>query len=181
MREWAFIPECVAMCCSVLQCVAVWCSVLQCVCSGNDLSYAGMSHGTCMKKSCCSFEWVMLCIPLCHVAVMLRVWARHCATRLIYMRAITQSSVWHDSFMFATWLIHEIDMKHSHVCPDAFVYVTWLMCMCDRTHWYVRHDSFKATIWFINICYMTYPCIHTYIHKYIHIESTRSVQGGEDP
>jgi len=80
---------------------------------------------------------------------------------------MTHSYVWHDSFIFVTWLIykcdsnpciitgtpsfpfkrathriHMCDMTHSYVWHDSFICVTRLIHTCDTTHSYVWHDSF---------------------------------------
>jgi len=129
-----------------------------------------MSHGACMKKSCCTFEWVMLYIPSSPVARM--------GTAL---RDMTRLYACHNSVVCVTWLIYICNMTHSWDWHESFTCVTWricirdmtLMCMCDRTHSYVRYDSFISRICFINICHMTYPCVHTYIHKCAHTGGVR--------
>jgi len=54
------------------------------------------------------------------------------------MRDMTlRSYVWHDSFIFVIWHIH-----------DSLICVTWLIYMCDMTHLYVWHDTFSTYVWF---------------------------------
>ena len=47
---------------------------------------------------------------------------------------VMHSYVWHDAFMFVTWLIRVRDMMHPYVWRDAFICVTWLV--------WVWHDAF---------------------------------------
>ena len=51
-------------------------------------------------------------------------------TWLIHTCNMTNSYVWHDSFIRVTWLIR-----------DSFIRVTWLMHTRGMTHSCVRHDS----------------------------------------
>jgi len=102
------VLQCVAMCCSVLLhvwcdvfgCVAVCCNMLQCVavCCGVLQSVA-----VCCRVLQCG-EW------MCDV-MYLDVW---------YDLLI---SVWHDSFIFVTWLIHLGDMAHSSWRHYSFTHV----------------------------------------------------------
>jgi len=80
---------------------------------------------------------------------------------------MTHSYVWHDSFIFATWLIHMCDMTHSYVWHDSFICEIWLIHMCDMTHLYVWHDSFICVTWLIHTCDMT----HSYVRhdSFIHV------------
>jgi len=71
-------------------------------------------------------------------------------TRLV--GTVTHSYVWHDSFIYVTWLIHMCDMTRSYVWHDSFIYVTWLIHMCDMTHSYLWHDSSIYVTWLIHIC-----------------------------
>jgi len=86
----------------------------------------------------------------------------------VYMCGMTQyvwrvpRSVWHDSFICATWLIHVCDMpcvyvRRDSTCVtsvsksclrhDSFIRATWLIHTCDMTHSYVRHDLFISVTW----------------------------------
>jgi len=60
-------------------------------------------------------------------------------------------SMWHDSFICVTRLIHMCDMTHSYVWHDALVRVTWRIHMCDMTHVYLCHDSFICATWPIHL------------------------------
>jgi len=81
--------------------------------------------------------------------------------------------VWHDSFIWVTWLVCICDMMHSCVCHkqllihmcgmthldvwlDSFTYVTWLIHMCDMTHSHVWHDSSICVTWLIHDSEMTH-------------------------
>ena len=77
-------------------------------------------------------------------------------TWLIHTCDMTHSYMWHDSFIYATWLIHTCDMTHSYMWHDSFIYVTWLIHICDMTHSYVWHDSFVCATWPIHMCDMTH-------------------------
>jgi len=68
----------------------------------------------------------------------------------------TNSSMRHDSFTCATWLIHTCDVTHSHVRHDSFISATWLIHICDRTHSSMRHDPFTCATWPIHMCDMTH-------------------------
>ena len=74
---------------------------------------------------------------------------------------VTHSSVWRDSFICVTWLIHMCDVTHSYVWRDSFLGVTWLIHMCDMTHSYVWHDSFLCVTWLIHMCDVT----HQYVRR----------------
>jgi len=60
------------------------------------------------------------------------------------------------------------DMTHSYVWHDLYIYETWIMHTCDMTHsyrvhsraWrgsfiYISHGSFKHVMWLIHMCDMT--------------------------
>jgi len=77
---------------------------------------------------------------------------------LIYIRDITHSYVWHDSFTYVSWPIHMCDMTHSYVWHDPFpcigameMQIEWLIHMCVMTHSYVWHDSFIRVTWLIHM------------------------------
>ena len=69
---------------------------------------------------------------------------------------MTRWCVWHDSFIWVTWLVDMCDMTHSYVWHDLFRCVTWLIHMFDMTHSDVWHDSFIRMIFFIQMCDMTH-------------------------
>jgi len=48
-------------------------------------------------------------------------------------------NVWRDSLRGAT--------SHSYVWHDSFIWVTWLVHMCGVTRSHVWHDSFTCVIW----------------------------------
>jgi len=75
---------------------------------------------------------------------------------------MTHSSVWHDSFICVTWLIHLCDMTHSSVWHDSFICVTWLNVQVlggtivnTLTPSFGGHDSFILETWLISLCDMT--------------------------
>jgi len=72
---------------------------------------------------------------------------------------VTHLCVWHDSFVWVTWLIRVCDITHSCVWNDSFVCVTWLIRMFDMTHLCVWHDSFVCETWIIPACDMTHSCV----------------------
>ena len=87
---------------------------------------------------------------------------------------MTHSHMWHDSFIYVTWLTHMCDMTHSYVWHDWFIYVTWLIHMCDMTHSYMWHDSFIYVTWLMHIhgmtqgrnaLFLTSIQMHTYGYK----------------
>jgi len=67
--------------------------------------------------------------------------------------------MWHDSFIYVTWLIHICDMTYSYMWHASFIYVTWLIHICDMTHLYMWHDSFIYVTWLIH----TYDMTHSYM------------------
>jgi len=85
---------------------------------------------------------------------------------------MTHSYVWHDSFLYAAWLIQLCDTTHSHVWHGSFTCVTCLNDMCDMTHSPARHDSL---VWFvyiihIRVCDMTHsPYVNTYSYVWYKI------------
>jgi len=78
-----------------------------------------------------------------------------CVTQVTSIMTTFYIHVWHDSFIFGTWLIRMWDMTHScihmthsHVCDtgnidhDHLLYPDWkvdgrYVCVCDMTHCYV--------------------------------------------
>jgi len=68
-----------------------------------------------------------------------------------FIRDVTHSYVWHDSFVRVTWLIHMCDRTHPYVWNDSFMCVwldsctcaTWLIHMCVL--WYI-HTCLIATV-----------------------------------
>jgi len=73
--------------------------------------------------------------------------------------------VWHDSFMWTTWLISMRDMfvvwHDSFICMnDSFICVTWLIQKCDITPQYARHvcrhDPFMRVTWLVYMWDMTH-------------------------
>jgi len=73
-------------------------------------------------------------------------------TWLIHTCDMTHSYVWHDSFLCVTWLIHIVYMTYSYVWRDSFICVAWLIHMCDMSHSCVLHDSFTCMTWLIHMC-----------------------------
>jgi len=100
---------------------------------------------TYVNESCHTYEWVMSHIWMSHITNMNE--SRHTNERVLPHTwmctshrirtprgAVTHSYVWHDQFMFATWLIHMCGLTHSYVWHDSFIRVTWLIQICDMTH-----------------------------------------------
>jgi len=92
---------------------------------------------------------------------------------------MTDSHVWHDSFICVPWFIHICDMvfwsvtwltgtydkTQSYAWPCACMYVTWpficvlrLFHMCGMTNSDLRHDSFISETWLIHILDVIYSC-----------------------
>jgi len=69
-----------------------------------------------------------------------------------YMCDMTHSCVWHDSFIYMTWLIHMCDVTNSHVWSDAFIRVIWLIHVWHTNTSYAWHDPFIRVIWLIHMC-----------------------------
>jgi len=92
------------------------------------------------------------------------------------MCEMTDSYVWHDSLICATWLTHVCDMTHymcdttdSYLWHDSLICVDWLICvtrlahscdvthyMCDMTDSYVWHDPHMGVTWLTHSCDMTH-------------------------
>jgi len=85
----------------------------------------------------------------------------YCVAWLFHTRGISYWSIWHDSFIRVTRLLHTRDITWH----DSFIRVTWLLYTrdltwlihltrlihtCDMTPPYLRHDWFK--------CNMTHRC-----------------------
>ena len=82
-----------------------------------------------------------------------------CVTWLIHMCDITSPYVWHDSFRRVTSPIHMCDMTHSYVWHDSFICVTWLSHTSDMTSPYTWHNSITCVTWLMHMCDMT----HSYV------------------
>jgi len=54
---------------------------------------------------------------------------------------VRKALTWH---IYVTW----------HMWHDTFIYVTWLIYICDMTHWYMWHDWFGYVAWLIHMCDM---------------------------
>jgi len=99
------------------------------------MSHVWMSHVTHMNGSCQTYEWVMSHIRMRHVTRMneschtYERWtmlhhSQH--TSLIWLLDMTNSYVWHDSFIRVTWLLHTCDMtQHMN---------DWQCCAISSTH-----------------------------------------------
>jgi len=89
--------------------------------------------------------------------------------------------MWHDSFIYVTWLIHICDMTHSYMWHDScciwlsLTHRTWMhpgvvneschIHMCDMTHSYDMND-----LWRSHVTYMNESC-HIYEWVMSHIQS----------
>ena len=60
---------------------------------------------------------------------------------------MTDSYMWHDSFIYETWLKHMWDMTHSR--HTSFICKTWPVYIWDMTRSNVKHDSFKCETWLV--------------------------------
>jgi len=88
---------------------------------------------------------------------------------------MTTSSVWYDSFISVTWLIHQWDGSLSSAWYDSWlllicdmtlyaslqhslqrIHVTWLLHMCDMIHSSVRYVSIICVIWLLLIRHITF-------------------------
>jgi len=88
----------------------------------------------------------------------------------IYVTETGNWNVWHDSFIYVTWLIHMCDITHEYGCRDSSIRdtdwqlecVTWLIHICDMTDSCVWHYSFICLTWLIQMCdIMRSYVIHT--------------------
>ena len=111
---------------------------------------------------------------------------------------VSQSYVWHDSFIYVTCPIHVCDMTHSYVRHDPCIYVTWRIHMRDMTDahltWFIHvlnkthlctqllqrehshmwHDSFICVTWLIHMCDMTHSYVWHVTHSYVWHDSFTS-------
>jgi len=88
------VLQCVAVCCSVLQCAPVCCSVLQCA------------------AVCCSVLQPLIHTPLIHTSWDMPDWVPgHVTLDSEFVRCVTNSQRWHDSF---TWDM-PVPVTHSYV------------------------------------------------------------------
>jgi len=67
-------------------------------------------------------------LPVCLVAgnmaeIRVHCSVLHCAAVCGRRPSMAKIHTWHDSFIYATWLIHMCDMTHSYMWHDAFIYV----------------------------------------------------------
>jgi len=67
---------------------------------------------------------------------------------------MTGSYVWHDLFIFVTWLVYMCDMIHA---------TKWQLCCSLRVRDSVWHDWFICVTWIIHMLDMTERC-HTLVH-----------------
>ena len=103
-----------------------------------------------------------------YTCINMNMWRLHTCDRLVHMCDLTHWYVWHDAFIFATWLIHMCDMTHScmtlayvwqthsYVWHDSLIWVTWRIHTCDMKHLLIWHDSFTCVTWLIHTCDMTH-------------------------
>jgi len=76
----------------------------------------------------------------------------------VYVQSHIHSYMWHDSFIYVTWLIHMCDMTHSFVRYDSFI--------CDVTNSYMRLDSLTTnSVWAI------FDQIYDMNHSYVQHDS----------
>ena len=75
-----------------------------------------------------------------------------CVPWLLHIYDMTQSNLWHDSFMFVTLHTHTCHMTHSLVSHDSFFGVAWLILLCAMTYSYVWHDSFICVTCLLYMC-----------------------------
>jgi len=110
-----------------------------------------MRHLSQINESCVTHHCVLsnVCVT----------WLVRMHEMIYFMRNLTCSQVWHDSFICVAWHIHMCDMTHSYVWHDSFICVTQLIHMCDMTHSYVWHNSFICVTWLIHMCDTT----HSYV------------------
>ena len=88
-----------------------------------------------------TYEWVVSHIWVSHVTC-IYIWTIH-HTRPIYICDVTYSHfMWHDVFIYMTWLIHIFDTTHSDVS-----FLCLILIACGMTH---SHDSFYVT-WLIHM------------------------------
>jgi len=138
-----------------------------------------------MNESCHIHEWVMSHTWMSHVTHMNE--SCHIHERFVHASDLNLNhdsfNIWHDSFIYATWLIHVCDMTRSCMWHDSFIYVTllifthskricacllwswptqcllqyvtWLLHICDMTHSCIWHDSFMYVIWLLYTCHVT--------------------------
>ena len=71
-----------------------------------------------------------------------------CMTWLIHMCDMNTD----DSFMCVTWIIHTRDLTYLHVRHDLFISVTGLIYMCDMNDSHPRHASFIRTTGLNHVC-----------------------------
>jgi len=106
--------------------------------------------------------------------------------RLTYMRAMTCSYVWHDSFGDVIWPIHRCGTcvcvcviillasgAMQEVCHGSFICVAWPIHMCAMTPSYVCHDVFIHVTRLIGRCDMTHSHVW-HIHKHTHTHTNES-------
>jgi len=85
----------------------------------------------------------------------LRVWNKEIHS-FFHIRDMTHSSVWHNSFAYAPWLIHMGHMTYSHVWPESGSWMPLFVILFFSYLWHVWHDSFICVTWLIRMCAMTY-------------------------
>jgi len=80
---------------------------------------------------------------------------------------MTNSYVWHDSFICVTWLTHMCDMPHSYACHDSLICVAWLFHLCAMTHSYEWHNPCIYVTWLIHTCAMILSHTCDMTHSYV--------------
>jgi len=128
-----FVCVCVCVCVCVRVCVCVYQSLMRF--ASWCLFTRDMTYAICMT-------WL---IYMTHV----RFVAACVAAAAVFHRLMPfLSSVRHDAFICATWLIHMCDMAHSYVRHGSFICATWLIHTCDMSHSYEWHG---LCIWLMYI------------------------------
>jgi len=82
------------------------------------------------------------------------------------------TQLWHNSFIFVTWLSHTCNFTHLRVLKIWLIHMSDMIPshVCDMTHtcvWHdsftcVWHDSFICATWRTRTCYTTHPYLQHY-------------------
>jgi len=141
-----------------------WCTYM-CDTTLSIFDMAHSWHGTFMTHFTYTQNLTLLCVVwiiymcgITHWCVCLDSDMAHSAHKQNLTHSyVSQSHVWHDSFMYVIWLIRTHDKtRPKSLCSHAAFPGKQLVCAGHMMNSYMWHDSFICVTWLIHMCDMTH-------------------------